>query len=112
MRWPVDAALRMLVPTCEGAVERPNFSLTSPVHNLESPSAGEKVEDQDDDGENEEEMNPTAQGVTGDKAKYPKDHENDGNSPKHERHLLNEVHGHPVRHAFHAANQSNVQRAR
>ena len=50
---------------------------------LERSPSGKKIEDQDDDGENEQDVDPAAEGVSTDKAKKPKNDENDRDSPKH-----------------------------
>lgn len=46
-------------------------------------TAGEQVEDENDDGEDDEDMNPSAEGVAADQAQQPEDEENDGDGPKH-----------------------------
>jgi hypothetical protein len=46
-------------------------------------SAGEEVEDEYDDGQDEKYVDPAAEGVTADHAKQPKDEQNDGDCPKH-----------------------------
>jgi len=45
--------------------------------------AGEEVEDKDDDGENEKDMDPAAQGVTANESYYPEKEKDDGDRPKH-----------------------------
>ena len=50
---------------------------------LDRASAREQVEDEHDDGEDEEEMNPAAEGVAADDAKQPQYEQNDGDRPKH-----------------------------
>jgi hypothetical protein len=53
------------------------------LRSLERSSAGHEVKDEDDDGEDEQDMYPSAQGVTADEAENPQDEENDCNGPKH-----------------------------
>jgi hypothetical protein len=43
----------------------------------------EQVEDENDDGEDDEDMNPSTEGVAADQAQQPEDEENDGDGPKH-----------------------------
>jgi hypothetical protein len=50
---------------------------------LYASTAGEQVEDENDDGENQQKMDPAAHGVTADEAQNPENYENDGDSPKH-----------------------------
>jgi hypothetical protein len=46
-------------------------------------AAGEKIEDKNDDGEDKEEMYPTAHGVAANESDGPKNDQNDGDGPKH-----------------------------
>ena len=50
---------------------------------LQRAAACDEVEDENDDGEDDEEMNPSAEGVAADQAQQPEDEENDGDGPKH-----------------------------
>ena len=50
---------------------------------LESSSAGEEVEDEDDDGEDEKDVDPATQGVAADQSYDPKDEEDNSDCPKH-----------------------------
>jgi hypothetical protein len=49
----------------------------------ERASPGEQVEDQDNNGENKHEVDPTAKGVAADESENPEDDKNDGDGPKH-----------------------------
>jgi hypothetical protein len=50
---------------------------------LECAPSGEQIEDEDDDGEHEKDVNPAAQGVTADQPEKPQYDQNDGDCPKH-----------------------------
>ncbi len=54
-----------------------------PGRALYAATPGEQVEDEDDDGENEQKVNPAAHRVAADKAKNPENDENDRDGPKH-----------------------------
>lgn len=53
------------------------------VAGLKSPSAGQKVEDENDDGKNQKNVDPAAQRVATDKSYDPEDEEDNRDSPKH-----------------------------
>ena len=55
---------------------------------LERSSAGHEVEDEDDDGENQEDVDPAAEGVTADQTHDPENEENDSDGPKHDGLLI------------------------
>jgi hypothetical protein len=46
-------------------------------------AAGEQVEDDEDDGDQEKEMNPCAEHMKSDKANQPEYEQNNGDGPKH-----------------------------
>jgi hypothetical protein len=50
---------------------------------LKSPSAGHKVEDKNDDGKDQKDMNPAAERIAADKSYDPEDEEDNRDSPKH-----------------------------
>jgi hypothetical protein len=50
---------------------------------LERSSAGEEIEDEHDDGENQEDVNPASECVAADESNDPEDEENNRDSPKH-----------------------------
>ncbi len=50
----------------------------------ERTSAGEKIKNKDDNGENNQDVNPAAKRVAADKAQKPKNNKDDGDRPKHE----------------------------
>jgi hypothetical protein len=50
---------------------------------LKGSSAGQEVKDENDDGENQKDMNPAAEGIAADQTYDPKDEEDNGDSPKH-----------------------------
>src|ERR1700738_3700611 len=50
---------------------------------LKCASAGEQVEDEDDDGEDEKDVNPATQGVAANQTYDPEDEEDNGDCPKH-----------------------------
>jgi hypothetical protein len=47
-------------------------------------TAGEQVEDENDDSQNQEDVNPPSQGVSAHEAQDPKDYKNNGDGPKHD----------------------------
>jgi hypothetical protein len=53
------------------------------VIRLESSSAGEEVEDEDDDGEDEKDVDPATQGVAANQSYDPEDEEDNSDCPKH-----------------------------
>jgi hypothetical protein len=50
---------------------------------LNGSSAGHEVEDQNDNGENQKDMNPAPEGIAADQTYDPEDEEDNGDSPKH-----------------------------
>jgi hypothetical protein len=58
---------------------------------LESASARQQVEDQNDNGENQQKMNPAAQRITADQAEEPEYDQDNGDRPKHNKALRNIV---------------------
>ena len=46
-------------------------------------ATGEQVEDEYDDGEDDKDMNPSAEGIAADQTQQPEDEQNDGDGPKH-----------------------------
>jgi hypothetical protein len=50
---------------------------------LKCSSAGQEVKDKNDDGKDQEDMNPTAQGVAADQSYDPENEEDNGDCPKH-----------------------------
>jgi hypothetical protein len=58
-----------------------NSALRQPGSERASP--GEQVEDQDNNGENKHEVDPTAKGVAADEAENPENDKNNGDGPKH-----------------------------
>jgi hypothetical protein len=59
---------------------------------LQRSSAGEKIEDEHNDCEDEKDVDPAAEGVAADESNDPEDEENNGDCPKHFR-LLNDFSG-------------------
>jgi hypothetical protein len=59
-----------------------------PVGELDSAAPREKVEDQDDHGQNQEDMNPPAECPRSNETQNPKNQEDDGDGPKHKVDLL------------------------
>jgi hypothetical protein len=59
-----------------------------PVGELDSAAPREKVEDQDDHGQNQEDVNPAREGIATDEAQDPENHKDDGDGPKHRVVLL------------------------
>jgi len=50
---------------------------------LERSSTGEQVEDEHDDGKDQKDVNPSAEGVTADESYDPEDEKNNCDCPKH-----------------------------
>jgi hypothetical protein len=50
---------------------------------LERSSSGHQVEDEHDDGKDQKDVNPSAEGVTADESYDPEDEKNNGDCPKH-----------------------------
>jgi hypothetical protein len=50
---------------------------------LERSSTGHQVEDEHDDGKDQEDVNPSAEGVTADESYDPEDEKNNRDCPKH-----------------------------
>jgi hypothetical protein len=59
-----------------------------PHKGLDAATAREEVEDENDDGENEKDVNPAADRISANKAKYPKNYKNNRDRPKHKFGLL------------------------
>ncbi len=53
------------------------------VLRLESLSARQQVEDEDNERQDEKDMNPSAERVAADQAENPEDEQDDGDCPKH-----------------------------
>ena len=50
---------------------------------LERSSAGEEIEDEHDDGEDQKDVYPAAEGIAADESYDPEDEKNNRDSPKH-----------------------------
>jgi hypothetical protein len=50
---------------------------------LDATPSAEKVKNEDDDGEDEENVDPRAHGINADDTQKPQNYEDDGDSPKH-----------------------------
>jgi hypothetical protein len=50
---------------------------------LKRSSAGQKVEDENDNGKDQKDMNPAAERIAADESNDPENEENNRNSPKH-----------------------------
>ena len=50
---------------------------------LQCSPARQQIEDKNDDGENQQKVDPAAEGVTAHEAENPKNYKDDGDRPKH-----------------------------
>jgi hypothetical protein len=50
---------------------------------LKRSSSREKIKDEHDDGKDQKDVNPPAEGVAADESYYPEDEKNNGDCPKH-----------------------------
>jgi hypothetical protein len=50
---------------------------------LDGPTALKKIEDEHDHGQNQKDVDPSAQGVAADQADNPEEEEHDGDCPEH-----------------------------